>query len=616
MLESREHIKTRMLKHAARMWGHTETQPESNFDPLVGLLLEACAAELEKVSSDIHASRSRVMERLVSLLSPETITGALPAHALANATPLENTAILDLDMQFYTRIKLSSLNDDEEPLAKDIYFSPTNKYQLNKAAVQLMVIGNQLYKTNGNQKEVIAMTSQAQPNDTVWLGIDNPEVGLHHSSFYFDFRNEADKNLFYHQLPNAKWFFNDLPLAITSGFEQVDTAKGGPVLSGSSLSEGVLLRQQIGITNQFYQPYFVTLSDPSGETICSDDFHSSRILEDFQGKEVDELKSHSLRWIKIRFPEILSGTLLKDLVCIMNCFPVINRRLHEVNFRMQDIINVVPLQNEDLFLDLEKVQTDDNQPLTSGGDGLSEARSPVLLMRQGGIGRFDERDAADIIDYLLQLLRDESAAFAIMDNDFVNKEIKNLKQIMNKLDHRLNASQVQKGSIPYLVIQREQQVTKPNLTIQYSSTYGKLANHIKPGTRILPYNGSSFVSNNVILVSQSMGGRDKLSATEKVSAYKNALLSKDRLTSSEDIKAFCESEMGQKVKHIGIQKGVTFQPDAKRGYQKSIDIVITLKEEDHKSMAQSGELGYWKAHLSHALEQKMMVWMPLKVILN
>ncbi|WP_162418455.1 type VI secretion system baseplate subunit TssF [Cyclobacterium roseum] len=616
MLESREHIKTRMLKHAARMWGYTETQVESNFDPLVGLLLEACATELEKVSSDIQASRSRIMERLVSLLSPETLTGALPAHAVANAIPLENIALADPDMQFYTRIKLSSRGENQDSQGKDIYFSPTAHYQLNKATVRLMVIGNQLYKTAGNHKEVMATAAQVQSSDTVWLGIDQPEVSLHRTAFYFDFRNEADKKLFYHQLPNAKWYFNDLPLAHSPGMEHAEKAGEKRGLIESDPAEGVLLKQVMAETNRFYQPYFITLLDSEGETVCKENFPSEDVLENFRGKEVDEWKSEPIRWVKIRFPEIVSGTLLKDLVCTMNCFPVINRQLHEINFRMQDIMNVVPLYSEDLFFDLEKVHTDDNQPLSSLSDGISDASSPVLLMRQGGIGRFDERDAADIIDYLLQLLRDERAAFAIMDNDFVNKEMKNLKQVMNKLEQRLEASSVQKGSKPYLVIQREQHQTKPNLTIQFSSTYGRLANHIKPGTRLLPYNGSSFISNNVMLVSQTIGGRDKLSATEKVMAYKSALLSKDRLTTAADIKAYCESKMGHRVGDIEIHKGISILPNTRQGYQKTIDVVITLSEEIYGSMDQSGELDYWRAYLTQELEEKMMIWMPIKVILK
>lgn len=601
-----------MLKHVARSWGYTETQAESNFDPLVGLLLEACSTELEKVSADIHASRARIMERLVGLLSPETLTGPLPAHSVANAMPLENNALTEPDMQFYTRLKLGLNNENQEPLAKDIYFSPTGRFPLRNAAVRLMVIGNQLFKINGNQKEILATSSQGQSNNVVWMGIDNPEIGLHETSFYFDFRNEADRELFYRQLPHAKWYINELPLSHTAGLYELEYISNQKEEKGSEQSNGMshLARD----TNQYYRSQFITLMDPDGATISSDEVYPHGILDTFQGKEVDEYRTKPLRWIKIQFPEVLSGTQFTDLVCMMNCFPVMNRQLHEINYRMQEIINVVPLHSEDLFLDLEKVQTDENQTLLAVQDKLHEGNLPIQVMRQGGIGRFDERDAADIIDYLLQLLRDESAAFTILDSDFVSKEIKNLKQVMNKLEYRLTTGQVQKGSTPYLVIQREQQGYKSNLTIQYSSTYGKMANQIKQGTRLLPYNGGSFISNNVILVSQSIGGRDELTATEKVLAYKSALLSKDRLTSAEDIKVFCASEMGPIVKEIKINKGIISLPDSKAGYQKSIDIEINIKDDVYKVMKKSGELEYWKTHLTQVLEHKTMVWMPLRVL--
>lgn len=602
-----------MLKHVSRLWGYTETQAESNFDPLVGLLLEACATELEKVSADIHASRARIMERLVSLLSPETLTGALPAHALASAMPLENNAVTEPDMQFYTRLKLGINGENQEPLAKDIYFSPTGRFPLRNAAVRLMVIGNQLFKINGNQKEALATSSQAQSDNVVWVGIGNPEIGLHETSFYFDFRNEADRELFYRQLPHAKWFINEAPLAHKVGLNTVENTQNWQETIGSDQPVGNRFRQVARDTNQFYRSCFITLLDPDGATLHTKEVCDQGILESFQGKEADEFRTKPIRWIKILFPEIISGTQLKDLVCIMNCFPVMNRQVHEINFRMQDIINVIPLLSADLFLDLEKVQTDENQTLPAARGKEREGDLPIQVMRQGGIGRFDERDASDIINYLLQLLRDESAAFTMLDNDFVTKEMKNLKQVMNKLEYRLTTGQVQKGSTPYLVIQQEQQGSKPNLTIQYSSTYGKMSNQIKPGTRLLPYNGGSFISNNVILVSQSLGGRDELTATDKVLAYKSALLSKDRLTSAEDIKVFCASEMGPMVMEIKINKGIISLPDTKTGYQKSIDVEITLKEGVHKIMTQSGELEYWKTHLTQVLEHKTMIWMPLRV---
>lgn len=124
MQESREHIKTRMLKNAARAWGYPETEAENNFDPLVAMILAACSTELEKISDEIHASRARVLERLVQLLSPDVLTGALPTHAIACALPAESSAELPADAQLYTHRKMSSVTESEEPAWKDIFFLP------------------------------------------------------------------------------------------------------------------------------------------------------------------------------------------------------------------------------------------------------------------------------------------------------------------------------------------------------------------------------------------------------------------------------------------------------------------------------------------------------------
>ena len=124
MHESREHIKTRMLKNAARAWGYSETESESNFDPLVSMLLSACSVELEKISGEIHGSRARVLERLVQLLSPDAFTGALPAHSVACATPVENTLEINEEAQYYITRKRPALPNTDEPVTKEIFFSP------------------------------------------------------------------------------------------------------------------------------------------------------------------------------------------------------------------------------------------------------------------------------------------------------------------------------------------------------------------------------------------------------------------------------------------------------------------------------------------------------------
>ena len=45
----KEKIKDQMVNTAARIWGIDESEIDQNLDPLAMLLIEACAAELEKI---------------------------------------------------------------------------------------------------------------------------------------------------------------------------------------------------------------------------------------------------------------------------------------------------------------------------------------------------------------------------------------------------------------------------------------------------------------------------------------------------------------------------------------------------------------------------------------
>ncbi len=89
--------------------------------------------------------------------------------------------------------------------------------------------------------------------------------------------------------------------------------------------------------------------------------------------------------------------------------------MHDFSFRLQEIINIIPLTTDDLFLDLEEVSSDEGKLLNVRSfEQRGEEQTFAMLLRNGGVGRFDERDAGTIVNYLLQLLRDESAAFSTL----------------------------------------------------------------------------------------------------------------------------------------------------------------------------------------------------------
>jgi len=155
MQESRQHIKDRMLKNAARAWGLSEKEPESNFDPLLSMLLSACSIELEKISGEIHSSRSRILQRLVQLLSPEAFTGALPAHAVATAKSVEHAQQVNTDDQFYFPKRMTAQTENADPVWKDIFFSPTAPLPLKNASIQFVATGTSLYKINNDVNKEI-----------------------------------------------------------------------------------------------------------------------------------------------------------------------------------------------------------------------------------------------------------------------------------------------------------------------------------------------------------------------------------------------------------------------------------------------------------------------------
>ncbi len=57
---SKDQIKDRLLKRAAKQWGYSDVELENVFDPIVNLLFDVCAKELEKISHEVFSSRRRI----------------------------------------------------------------------------------------------------------------------------------------------------------------------------------------------------------------------------------------------------------------------------------------------------------------------------------------------------------------------------------------------------------------------------------------------------------------------------------------------------------------------------------------------------------------------------
>lgn len=618
-MDNREQIKNRMMKTAARLWGYSEDETESSFDPLVNVLFSSCALELEKISNEIHASRARLLERMVQLLSPEVLCGPLPAHAIMHARSIDELGRLKETDQFYCSQRTGASYESVNTGYKDIFFAPTGSFQVNAAAVSYLATGHQLFRYRDMiSKEVIThcLPGKELEQSVLWIGITGQRINLQNTQCYFDIKNEVNRELFYQNLPQAKWYYGDEELSVLTGYNQDN-------ISGEHLDIKQLLTRRNTAAwkykehvNAFYKSKFITVRD-TGKRILPEMASAPAVLaQAYDKKEWQSLHPEKVHWIKIKFPENISSAVLQDVVCHFNCFPVLNCQLHEMLHHVRDMLNIVPLYSNDIFFDLHEISDLDGNMYNIRAVEKNVNEKLTVILRQGGIGRFDERDAAMIIENIIQLLSDESAAFAVLGRDFLGSEMKQLQQIIYKLEQQMVTRELQREYTPFLVMRQTEDADVNNMVVTHWSTCGEQGNDIKAGTTLQTYKASGLYHSGCTLVSATVGGRERLSASESITAYKSALLSRDRLISMEDIKVFCRLQLGSKARAVEVKKGVMVPRQVSQGFARTIDVTIWLNRKDYMDAQDSNHLNYWKESLALQLTDKSAGLTPFRVFIE
>jgi hypothetical protein len=573
---SKEKIKARMVKSIARIWDTENTDVEVSFDPIVSMLLEGCVNEFEKLNHEIANTQYRVIGRIAELLTPDIITSPVPASAIVFAKPIEPETVIYPELQFYYSKKSSQAGQQE--MTKDIFFSPLSSFKIVDGSVRLLAFANGIFEVqNGYQKMLLSesLPGQRLENSTMWVGLElnGALSSLSDLVFYFEVRNNEESFVFYNLLSQAIWQLEDQVLPTRIGWEGKEDAR-------QSLDEEYdLEKRSINEIKNLYQRNFVSISsyENPGSNIaglkCSYPIEFSNV---FNKNDLQKLKNDTL-WIKIKFPPAIEDSLLADVFCNINCFPVVNKKLNEFTFRLQPNLNIVPLTTNDYFLIVRKVYSSDKFQYSSNPLSNTENyNSGTYTLRQGGIQRFDSRNAKEIIQYLIDLLRDESASFTILGNEFLSNQLKQFNQLIALLEQKSGKIPEHQESTAYLVINPRQ--AGETVFVSFWSTNGEIANHIRSGNKLQLYGGGDVRNESIVLVTNSKGGRNRLDDAEKLNAFKHSLVTRGRVVTANDIKLFCLKELGKSVSHISIRKGFMNAADSKTGFVQTIDVLLEIDD--------------------------------------
>jgi type VI secretion system (T6SS) ImpG/VasA family protein len=570
----KDNIRNRMIKNAARISNVEGDDIEATFDPIVLMMIEACAFELNKINNEIVDSQSRILERLAQVLSPDTFTGAQPAYAVAHARAADPESTLRREVQMYAQ--QTTLTPDQKEITNDIYFSPVSRTTIFDAAIKYMVTGKSIYEYKTPlSKQLIA---EGKPGESVepfhaWIGIElNPKIkSLNNFVFYFNEKNNREKENYLSLLPLTKWFFNQQELKSVNGCMQDHSAE----LKLKSISEqyDVSLGTEKFVT-RFFSENFVTLHCDDSISLQSHLHNVPPELEQVFPKNALDKIEGKCAWLKLVFPGAMK---LNNLHISINSFPVINRRVNKITYQLRSNLNIVPLKTDEIFFDIINIQNSDgnffqSNPLESG----FKNEAGYYTLRYGGIERFDKRGATEFLQTTIDLLRDESASFSSLGNEFIYSYINQINQAIAMIENRLGS----KGEIVkpshFIIINPLKQ--NENVFIKFWSTCGTEGNQIQAGTKLTLSSGAVTKSAALMLLTTSTGGKRALNENEKVAAFKRSILTHNRIITQEDIVTLCYHELNNLVSKIEIKRNWHQSNLPKQAMIRIVEVHITPKQ--------------------------------------
>ena len=572
-----EQIKNRMLKRASKMWGYSELESENAFDPVLELLLSACASELEKLRFEQENSRARITERLLEVIFPDEVTGITPSQTLLQLTPIENNVQISRYSHFKAVKRIQNLYDPTQVKTMDIFFSPTLEMKLTTAQVKYLVFGNKILQQESFfYQEEVDQSDRNIPSGEFWVGLHAPEVEkLEDLCFYIDINNKEQKEFFNYYLQQVKVFCGDKEYELVEGYNvPINSIEYEDIISKNYTNVEAIYNE----VNQFYQGNFFTLKGNIYPEREKNEYITSFIEENFSNHRIATEKD--IVWLRFKFYEVITPKILENIRIALNCIPVVNMYNTKKTKRIKGQLTIYPIIGDNTFLDIDYISDDDGKRYEVKNYQKDSEDNISFVLRRGGVARFDERSALDHLQHTLRLIRDETASFSAIGNDFaIDAELRQIGQNLASIYQNIKKRSLSLNTNPFLIISSMNKELDMSFTFSYWHTAGEEGNDIKTGVSLECDKSNKTAIKSAITVKPSLGGKRGLSTADKILEYRNALLSRGRIVTIADVKTFAKSHFKHTIKGLEVQKGTKKEVSLKGGFKRTIDIYLNKNKE-------------------------------------
>jgi hypothetical protein len=584
MNNSKEMIKSRMLKHALNYWSIKNAE---DLDPVVKLILEALSSELYNLGNDIRDTEVRVLEKIATLLAPGFLTCPNTAHAILHGSPAEATELLSITDLFSTQKKISTQQDGVLDGTIDVFFSPVGPVKLHDAIPVAMATGNSYFSFDNMGNKLLQRQSNRGAhleNNVVWLGLKtNQDIkNLEGLSLYFDWKNPDPKmmQLVQQLLPLIKIQVQDFHLKSAPGLQFAENNADTALLENEFIDYDLLSAMEKDIKTHYDHKFITLINGKELDVRNLLQPYPPAFTQAFSEAELNKI-SDKLLWLKISFPAAITQETLNEIYIHTNAFPVMNRRLVDLKYRLKGGSNIVPLKTalHEQFLTVKSFSDDKNKYVATPYRKMEEEEIGTYTLRNGGIERFDGRNAKEFISYLLELLRSESSAFSVYGYDFIATVLREMNQRIALMEQKTKGLATTATELPHYIIAKPFEGHEL-MFAEYWTTLAELANNIRSGTKLQQYNKSKVRPDSIYLLSTTIGGKNRLKPEERINAFRYGLITRNRIITKEDIRVFCFHELGSRVSQVLVEKGIEMSSNPKQGFRRTIDIILTPQHEN------------------------------------
>lgn len=608
LVETKDQIKDRMVKTASRLWDIPESDIETNFDPLLVLLFDACAGELEKTNRSIQATQNRLLDSMAEVLLPDAIMNVRPASCVIQASVTDTKTVITNTQRFSYTNTLHQAGF--KPYQAELSFTPIGNFHLHQTTLSYLYFGGRLLaSTGGTQRSVLhdnkSGNNQFVQEITLALQVEKPLADIKGLQLFFDVRNHSQASFFYDALKGATATINNTPIDIDNGFfVNTDYELGiDDVLTDEGASYTKKICRQ---TAWMYERHFLQVTEALPfEAKGLPDTWREALPENITQK----LSAEPLAFLRIQLSRPVPMQVMDRLVCAINAFPVINRNLSNLSEKTDGRMNIIPLPVDGDFLDINNVYGPGGQAYKFRTAALAEnLNEGEVIIRSSGVGKNSSAQLRALIAGVIDAVRDESAYFSKMSNDFVSGRLKEINKTLIRLEDKMEQARDNKDTLHYLMLRPQK--AGDNVTVEYwTVNRPEHSQQIKPDNKFLVHNNAALKTNTILTLTNVAGARQGLSAKEKQYLLQRKITSDEKIISSEDVKLLCFQLFGDMLQKVETKKAVMPGSERSTGFQTYIEVKLTLKQNTGFD-----ETELLRRQLEYTLAQQASPIYPFKVV--